>query len=306
MTKPGVTRERTVQAAATLLALALSVSTCLAGPPPEFLGFWDEFKPSPNIAVPSVLEPYNVLGVTPEDIGSPCRQALHRNFKTDLSELRLGEGLDALNHLRAANEDLELMVHRSNQELKSGYRKKSQTIPEARDEFERRFAILKAKGYVKIGETEITRRNKGGVDKVPFYQILMPKAFTGFYHLKDLQFNPSIHKGLMVVMPGIGSTFSNALTVTKFAKTLSGNTFKPEWGDTGIANTPTAKFAPRYYSVPLDMPLNGMGSDAPGSFATAEGTLAVLRHCELIMMYLYPGLPLGVAGRSQGALIAMA
>ncbi|NER78221.1 MAG: alpha/beta fold hydrolase, partial [Leptolyngbya sp. SIO1D8] len=61
----------------------------------------------------------------------------------------------------------------------------------------------------------------------------------------------------------------------------------------------------RIASFPTDLPLNGMGSDAPFEFASKQGLMTVMRHVHLVLSRLYPNRPVFMAGRSQGGVAAI-
>ena len=162
---------------------------------------------------------------------------------------------------------------------------------------------LFTKGFIKAGNQNPIKKTKGADQNLEFTELLFPIAHTGIY-LPKVKFDAKIHKTILMLLPGIGSTFSNAQTVTNIALTFTKPKLRPELGDTKMSGgNPIINF--RAYSIPVDMPLNGMATLAPDAFATAEGTLAVTRHVHLILMKLYPNIPISIAGRSQGGLIAM-
>lgn len=61
----------------------------------------------------------------------------------------------------------------------------------------------------------------------------------------------------------------------------------------------------RVASFPVDLPLNGMASNAPFEFASEKGSIAVIRYVHLALKKMYPNLPVFISGRSTGGAVAI-
>lgn len=144
-----------------------------------------------------------------------------------------------------------------------------------------------------------------GKDINKFQEYFVPFAQTGFY-LPKMAFDPSLHKGILIMVPGIGTTYSNAKSLLPQATGFMDKKFRgAEMGDTrGKGGQAIPGF--RMYPVVVDMPLNGMGSNSVGALASAPGTISVLRHIELVTRAMFPEQKVFIYGRSQGGLVAMA
>lgn len=155
-------------------------------------------------------------------------------------------------------------------------------------------------GWIREDETPVMR----GKQKLAFKRIYLPLAHTGILVPKD-PLDRKIHKAIILFIPGIGTTYSTAESVTDIAKVFADRKYRAELGDTG---DPSRKFSLgfRGYSVALDATLNGMAEGAPGSLGTARGSLAITYHALLVLKALYPDLGVVIAGRSQGGTIALA
>lgn len=156
---------------------------------------------------------------------------------------------------------------------------------------------------------------------------------TGFYlpkseGRKDLEFTPGLHIGVALALPGTGSNYSKAESVSTAALRMastkkyksgrpSGGNFVPEFGDT--RKKPTAPIQPgfRLFTVLVDFPVIGLGEQAHGSARTPEGTLAAVRRIHLLLSKVFPQThapgqsqmietPFYMIGRSQGGLVAQA
>ena len=163
-----------------------------------------------------------------------------------------------------------------------------------------------------IRESEETVYRVGSTDEdrqtLPFRKLHLPKACIGL-----LEPNKAVdenHCALQILLPGTGTTFSTAETLCDVAGTFHGRKSRNR-GRRREANPNILdqiewngkKF--RVASFPTDLPLNGMGSDAPFDFASERGLMAVIRHVHLILSRLYPGRPVFVSGRSQGGITAI-
>ena len=113
-----------------------------------------------------------------------------------------------------------------------------------------------------------------------------------------------------ILLPGTGTTFSVAETLCDIAGTFHGRKSKNRGGGRKSSQSLLTQVLPdgqmfRVASFPTDLPLNGMGSEAPFEFASKAGLMAVLRHVHLVLSHLYPDRPVFIAGRSQGGIAAI-
>ena len=163
-----------------------------------------------------------------------------------------------------------------------------------------------------IRESGETVYRAGSTDEdrqtLPFKKLHLPKAHIGL-----LEPNKAVdenHRALQILLPGTGTTFSTAETLCDVAGTFHGRKSRNR-GRRREANPNILdqfdwhgkKF--RVASFPTDLPLNGMGSDAPFDFASERGLMAVIRHAHLILSRLHPGRPVFISGRSQGGITAI-
>ncbi|KPA11791.1 hypothetical protein MHK_008003, partial [Candidatus Magnetomorum sp. HK-1] len=178
-------------------------------------------------------------------------------------------------------------------------------------------AIIKLEQINQNGNDFIINKSKDKVfrvgfasnpQKLPFYKVLLPMAYTGF--LKPSKKVNKFHKAILLLLPGTGTTFSVAETLCDIAGTFHGrkskNRGKKRKNDQGLLNMmlPADKMF-NAASFPLDLPLNGMSSNAPFELANQRGTQAMIRHAHLVLRQLYPNLPFFIAGRSTGGLAAI-
>ncbi len=144
--------------------------------------------------------------------------------------------------------------------------------------------------------------------KLPFMKLYLPMAFTGI-----LEPNKSVdqsHRAILILLPGTGTTFSVAETLCDIAGTFHGRKSKNRGRGRKSNQSLLTELLPdgetfRVASFPTDLPLNGMGSDAPFEFAGKEGLMTVIRHVHLVLSRLYPDRPVFIGGRSQGGIAAI-
>lgn len=133
--------------------------------------------------------------------------------------------------------------------------------------------------------------------KVPYKELRLPHAYTGIYvptGKKGKAVDPAVFDGALIALPGIGFSVSVAKSMMELAGTFNNGT------NPSLAVTDTKKL--RLISFPMDMPLNGLGENAPYGLGHPDGVMAVLHHARLILGALYPGKKFFMAGRSQGGL----
>lgn len=169
----------------------------------------------------------------------------------------------------------------------------------------------------KLMEMGIIRESKepvhqlGGPNTVPFWRLMLPVAHTGIFHPKKEV--TDIHSAIQILLPGCGTTFSVAETLFDIANKFHGKGGKKRAGkrrDGKVNPEELGLLAPsdnglRVASFPMDLPFNGMGSDAPDIFFSEVGLVKVIRHAHLVLSHLYPGRPVFVGGRSQGGAAAI-
>lgn len=154
----------------------------------------------------------------------------------------------------------------------------------------------------RVGATSESRQ------RLPFKKLYLPMACIGI-----LEPNKSVnetHRAILILLPGTGTTFSVAETLCDVAGTFHGRKSKNRGGGRKSNQSLLTQLLPkgetlRVASFPTDLPLNGMGSDAPFEFASEKGLMAVIRHVHLVLSRLYPERPVFVAGRSQGGVAAI-
>ena len=156
----------------------------------------------------------------------------------------------------------------------------------------------------------VTDEEGGGAPRqsLPFSRLYLPFAFTGI--LEPNKSVTAVHRAINIVLPGTGTTFSVAQTLCDVAGTFHGKKSRNR-GKARKSSTPISKYVLpgddtfRAASFPADLPLNGMGSDAPFEFAGKAGLLAVIRHIHLVLSRLYPDRPVFLSGRSQGGIASI-
>ena len=169
-------------------------------------------------------------------------------------------------------------------------------------------------GLIRESQEEVFRvgTTRDSAQKLPFTRLYLPIAFTGI-----LVPNKSVddnHRGIQILLPGTGTTFSVAETLCDVAGTFHGrkskNRGRGRKSNQSLLSELLSELLPggetlRVASFPTDLPLNGMGSDAPFEFASKDGLMAVIRHVHLVLSRLYPDRPMFIAGRSQGGIAAI-
>lgn len=143
---------------------------------------------------------------------------------------------------------------------------------------------------------------------LPFTKLYLPMAFTGI--LEPKKSVNETHRAIQILLPGTGTTFSVAETLCDIAGTFHGRKSKNRGGGRSSNQSLLSQLifdgeTFRVASFPTDLPLNGMGTDAPFEFASEQGLMAVIRHVHLILSLLYPKRPVFIAGRSQGGIAAI-
>ncbi len=144
--------------------------------------------------------------------------------------------------------------------------------------------------------------------QLPFTRLFLPIARIGILVPKKAV--DKTHCAIQILLPGTGTTFSVAETLCDVAGTFHGRKSKNRGGGRKSNQSLITQALPdgqtfRVASFPTDLPLNGMGSDAPFEFASEAGLMAVLRHVHLVLSHLYPERPVFIAGRSQGGIAAI-
>lgn len=163
-------------------------------------------------------------------------------------------------------------------------------------------------GYITEDDTPVCRSGSDSQQTLPFKRLYLPKAFTGILEPKKAV--DHTHCALQILLPGAGTTFSTAETLCDAAGTFHGKKSKNRGRKRESDANPLDelmfngnKF--RVASFPTDLPLNGMGSEAPFEFGSERGLMAVVRHVHLVLSKLYPDLPVFVGGRSQGGITSI-
>lgn len=154
----------------------------------------------------------------------------------------------------------------------------------------------------RVGATSKTKQ------RLPFTKLYLPMAFTGI--LEPNKLVDETHCAIQILLPGTGTTFSVAETLCDIAGTFHGRKSKNRGGGRKSNQSLLTELLPdgetfRVASFPTDLPLNGMGSDAPFEFASEHGLMTVIRHVHLVLSRLYPDRPVFIAGRSQGGIAAI-
>ncbi len=148
----------------------------------------------------------------------------------------------------------------------------------------------------------------GDKQRLPFNKLYLPIAFTGI--LEPHKSVNETHRALQILLPGTGTTFSIAETLCDIAGTFHGRKSKNRGRGRSSRQSLLTQLLPdgetfRVASFPTDLPLNGMGSDAPFEFASKQGLMTVIRHVHLVLSLLYPNRPVFITGRSQGGIAAI-
>eukprot|EP00931_Biecheleriopsis_adriatica_P028637 TRINITY_DN17075_c0_g1_i1.p1 TRINITY_DN17075_c0_g1~~TRINITY_DN17075_c0_g1_i1.p1 ORF type:complete len:588 (-),score=66.22 TRINITY_DN17075_c0_g1_i1:6-1769(-) len=153
----------------------------------------------------------------------------------------------------------------------------------------------------------------GSDQSIPFSRLYLPIARQGV--LEPHRQVSEIHVAIQILLPGCGTTFSVAETLVDIAGKFHGKSSNKRSGDrrngpSSAASQLESFLAPsedtfRVASFPMDLPLNGMGSNAPSVMFSERGLVAVIRHAHLVLSRLYPGRPVFVGGRSQGGAAAI-
>ena len=145
--------------------------------------------------------------------------------------------------------------------------------------------------------------------RLPFKKLYLPVAFTGILEPQK-QVNEN-HQAIQIILPGAGTTFSHAATLGDIAGTFHGRKSRNRGQGRKSSQSFLAALLPeaekefRVASFPTDLPLNGMGSDAPFELASDQGCMAMIRHVHLVLSLMYPERPVFVAGRSTGGMMSI-
>ena len=157
-------------------------------------------------------------------------------------------------------------------------------------------------GWIKKGAQKVAHK---GQNK-PFRAELFPMAHTGIYiHHEGVL--PE-HKAIIILLPGLGTIDSNALSLLDIGGVLHKNKKSRNRGRGSFKNplnTINNGQKVRFAAFPMDLPLNGLGRDAPFAFGSPEAIMQSIRHVHLILSMRHPDLPVYIAGRSQGGLAAI-
>ncbi len=140
--------------------------------------------------------------------------------------------------------------------------------------------------------------DNSGNQTVPYRQIDLPFAFTGFYlptGKKQRALDLSLFDAALIALPGIGAEVSVARTLFEITGTFN------KGGNEALSRG-YGKPKLRVFSIALDAPLNGLASHAPYSFGHPDAVMEVMRHVDLIMSVLAPGKLKFWIGRSQGGI----
>lgn len=165
---------------------------------------------------------------------------------------------------------------------------------------------LLAMNLIRESEEEVCR--VGSEQPLPFTRLYLPVARIGLLEPKKAV--DETHRAIQILLPGTGTTFSVAETLCDVAGTFHGRKSKNRGGGRKSSHSLLSRILSddqtfRVASFPTDLPLNGMGCEAPFEFASETGLMAVLRHTHLVLSHLYPGRPVFIAGRSQGGIAAI-
>lgn len=149
---------------------------------------------------------------------------------------------------------------------------------------------------------------RDSAQSLPFTKLYLPMAYTGI--LEPLKPVNETHRAIQILLPGAGTTFSVAETLCDVAGTFHGRKSKNRGNGRKSSQSLPTQILPngetfRVASFPTDLPLNGLGEDAPFEFASEEGLVTVIRHVHLVLSLLYPNRPVFIAGRSQGGIAAV-
>ncbi|NER82675.1 MAG: alpha/beta hydrolase, partial [Leptolyngbya sp. SIO1D8] len=109
--------------------------------------------------------------------------------------------------------------------------------------------------------------------QLPFTRLSLPMAFTGI--LEPKKSVDETHRAIQILLPGTGTTFSVAETLCDVAGTFHGRKSKNRGGGRKSNQSLLTQLLSgdekfRIASFPTDLPLNGMGSDAPFEFASKQ------------------------------------
>lgn len=148
----------------------------------------------------------------------------------------------------------------------------------------------------------------GPGQQLPFKRLYLPMAYIGILEPKKAV--DQTHRAIQILLPGTGTTFSVAETLCDVAGTFHGRKSKNRGAGRKSSQSLLTQALPngdifRVASFPTDLPLNGMGAEAPFEFASEPGLMAVMRHVHLVLSHLYPDRPVFMAGRSQGGIAAI-
>lgn len=145
--------------------------------------------------------------------------------------------------------------------------------------------------------------------RLPFKKLYLPVACTGILEPhKKVNDN---HQAIQIILPGAGTTFSHAATLGDIAGTFHGRKSRNRGQGRKSSQSFLASLLPddkkdfRVASFPTDLPLNGMGSEAPFELASDQGCMTMIRHVHLVLSLLYPDRPVFVAGRSTGGMMSI-
>ncbi len=165
-------------------------------------------------------------------------------------------------------------------------------------------------GLIRESEEEVYRVGvtTDVAQKLPFTRLYLPMAFTGILIPQKLV--DETHRAIQILLPGTGTTFSVAETLCDIAGTFHGRKSKNRGRGRKSNQSLLSELLPegelfRVASFPTDLPLNGMGTEAPFDFASKNGLMTMIRHVHLVLSQLYPHRPVFVAGRSQGGIAAI-
>jgi hypothetical protein len=164
-------------------------------------------------------------------------------------------------------------------------------------------------GVIATDTRPVHRAGTTASQSLPFTRLRLPFACTGI--LEPTKAVTDIHRAIQILLPGTGTTFSVAETLCDVAGTFHGrksknrgNARKEQSAATRGLLAPGNDFF-RAASFPADLPLNGMGIDAPFEFASEAGLMSTVRHIHLVLSRLYPDRPVFIGGRSQGGITAI-
>lgn len=146
------------------------------------------------------------------------------------------------------------------------------------------------------------------LQSVPLRKMMLPNISTGAYiplagiyqpKAKVAEANPD---SILIVLPGVGSTKSHALSLlpvlSRFSKATDASI-----ADIKVDDTRTRKA--RTLAIGLDSTGQGLADGPAELFNSPEYSVEMIRHNVLIMELLFPNTPVFVGGRSQGGLQAL-